>query len=224
MEQLKIAMLLFPDLTLLDFAGPYDVFTRKDYFRVCTVAQTTGEIKAEGGLTVRADYSFDNCPAADILFVPGGKGITALLNDASHLQFLRKQGITAQYITSVCTGALLLAAAGLLNGYKATTHWRSLELLKMFGVETIDERVVADKNRITGGGVTAGIDFALMLAAIVGGADEAMLCQLNMEYAPQPPFDSGSPATASAHIIEKAKQMTAVQFEKRKEIISGLVK
>lgn len=118
MEKLKIAMLLFPDLTLLDFVGPYDVFARNDHFKICTVAMAAGEIKAEGGLVVVADYSFEDCPQADILFVPGGKGITPLLNDAAHIKFLQKQGSSAQYVTSVCTGALLLAAAGLLVGYR----------------------------------------------------------------------------------------------------------
>jgi cyclohexyl-isocyanide hydratase len=223
MKKLKIVMLLFPDLTLLDFVGPYEVFTRKDYFELYTVSLAAGEIKAEGGLVVKAEYSFESCPPADILFVPGGKGITPLLTDIPHMEFLQKQGADAQYITSVCTGTLLLAAAGLLKGYKATTHWRSLELLKMFGIETLEDRVVIDRNRITGGGVTSGIDFGLTLAAIVGGEDEAKITQLGLEYAPQPPFQSGTPATADAHILAKARQMTEAQFELRKKVISGLL-
>lgn len=217
-------MLLFPDLTLLDFVGPYEVFIRKTDFKVCTVASSAGEVRAEGGLVIKADYDFENCPQADILFVPGGKGITPLLTDAAHIAFLQQQAVGAQYITSVCTGALLLAAAGLLDGYKATTHWRSLELLQMFGIETSEERVVIDRNRVTGGGVTAGIDFALTFDAMIGGDDEAKLTQLGLQYAPQPPFHCGTPATAEPHILAKATRSTEQQFEERKKIIAGLVR
>ncbi len=222
MKKLKTGMLLFPDLTLLDFVGPYEVFSRAECFEVYTVALRTDEMRAEGGFVFKADYTFDNCPLVDILFVPGGIGLTPLLNNKTYIEFLQKQGKNAQYITSVCTGSLLLAAAGLLTGYRATTHWRSIELLKMFPVEVVSERVAIDRNRITGGGITAGIDFGLILTSLIAGADEAKLVQLILEYTPQPPFQSGSPEIAEAHITTKATEVTLSQFEMRREIIAGM--
>lgn len=215
MNSLSIGMLLFPELTIQDFAGPYEVFTRVEKFKVFIVAQTAGLIKAEGGLQVKADYTFDNCPPVDILFVPGGKGITPLLTNETYLSFLSKRGTDASYITAVCTGSLLLGAAGLLNGYKATTHWRSLDLLRMMNIEAIEERVVIDRNRITGGGITAGIDFGLALTALLAGEDVAKIIQLMLEYAPEPPFNSGSAKTAEPHILQKARELTQPLFDAR---------
>ncbi|MBC7383383.1 MAG: DJ-1/PfpI family protein [Bacteroidia bacterium] len=223
MKKFKIGMLLFPDLTLQDFVGPYDVFIRAECFEVYTVGLNTNFIKAEGGLLVSADYSFENCPSLDILFVPGGKGITPLLTDMQYLEFLENKGKNAQYITGVCTGSLLLAAAGLLTGYRATTHWRSIILLKMFGIDAVEERVVIDRNRITGGGITAGLDFGLVLTALIGGEDQAKLVQLILEYNPQPPFQSGSPANAEPHILKKAIEITQQLFETRLEIIRRII-
>ncbi|MEP7145211.1 MAG: DJ-1/PfpI family protein [Ferruginibacter sp.] len=223
MEKLKVGMLLFPDVTIQDFVGPYEVFVKAECFEVYTVALNNNDMKAEGGLTVKADYSFDDCPLTDILFVPGGKGITALLKNTKYTGFLQKQGKNAQYITSVCTGALLLAAAGLLTGYRATTHWRAIGLLKMFSVEAVEERVVIDRNRVTGGGITAGIDFGLLLTALIGGADRAKLVQLILEYNPQPPFQSGSPKMAEAHILSSVLQFTQSQFDTRQRIITEII-
>ena len=215
MNTLTIGMLLFPELTIQDFIGPYEVFTRVEKFKALVVAETTELIKAEGGLSVKADYSFENCPQVDILFVPGGKGITPLLTNKTYLNFLSKQGRNASYITAVCTGSLLLGAAGLLNGYKATTHWRSLQLLRMMNIEVIEERVVTDRNRITGGGITAGIDFGLTLTALLAGEDVAKIIQLMLEYAPEPPFNSGSAKTAEPHILQKAIEITQPSFDLR---------
>lgn len=215
-------MLLFPELTILDFTGPYEVFVKAPCFDVLTVGATISPISAEGGLQLQPQLSIDDCPQLDVIFVPGGKGINHLLTDQAILQFLRNQAARAQYITSVCTGALVLAAAGLLDGYKATTHWRSLELLRMFGVDTIDDRVVKDRNRITGGGVTAGIDFGLTLTAIVGGEEMAKIVQLQLEYNPAPPFREGSPRTASLPVLQKARELTKPLLETRRSIISGL--
>ena len=223
-EKFKVVMLLFPDLTMQDFVGPYEVFVKTPKFEVLTVALDKNEMQAEGGLSIRAAYDFDDCPLADILFVPGGRGVTAILKNEQHINFLKKQGSQAQYISSVCTGALLLAAAGLLNGYKATTHWRSIELLKMFPVETVEERVVIDRNRITGGGVTAGIDFGLALTALIVGEDQAKLVQLLLEYNPQPPFNSGAPSTAGSDILESAMRLSQPQFDTRHRIIKEIVK
>lgn len=215
MNTLTIGMLLFPELTIQDFVGPYEVFTRVEKFKVLVVAETTELIKAEGGLTLKADYTFENCPQVDILFVPGGKGITPLLTNETHLNFLSKQGKNASYVTAVCTGSVLLGAAGLLSDYKATTHWRSLDLLRMMNIETIEERVVIDRNRITGGGITAGIDFGLTLTALLAGEDVAKIIQLMLEYSPEPPFNSGSPKTAEPHILQKAKEISQPMFDVR---------
>ncbi len=215
MSKLTIGMLLFPEVTIQDFVGPYEVFTRVEKFKVLVVSETSEMIQAEGGLSLKADYSFENCPQVDILFVPGGKGITPLLTNYTYLNFLNKQGQKASYITSVCTGSVLLGAAGLLNGYNATTHWRSLGLLEMMGIETIDKRIVVDRNRITGGGITAGIDFGLTLTALLAGEDTAKIIQLMMEYSPDPPFNSGSPKTAESHILQKATEITQPMFDAR---------
>ena len=216
-------MLLFPDLTILDFTGPYDVFIRASCFEVYIVSENTNLIKAEGGMSLKADYSFDDCPQADILFVPGGRGITPLLTNKTYHTFLQNQAAAAQYITSVCTGSLLLAAHGLLSGFKATTHWRSMELLRMFGVEAIEQRVVTDRNRITGGGITAGIDFGLTLTALIGGEDVAKIVQLLLEYNPIPPFSSGSPQTAEPHILKTGIEITQKLFDSRIKIIQQII-
>ncbi|MFD1820347.1 cyclohexyl-isocyanide hydratase [Pseudarcicella hirudinis] len=223
MENYRIGMLLFPELTLLDFVGPYDVFTKANCFEIFVVSENGGMIKAEGGLLIKADFSFEDCPDTDIIFVPGGKGITPLLNNPVYISFLQKQAKTAKYFTSVCTGSLLLATAGLLKGYRATTHWRSLELLRLLGIETLQERVVTDRNRITGGGVTAGIDFGLSLTALIGGEELAKSVQLQMEYTPAPPFDSGSPERAEHHLVEKVKILTKTSFDTRLKIIKEIM-
>jgi cyclohexyl-isocyanide hydratase len=223
MKKLKIGMLLFPDLTILDFTGPYDVFIRANCFEVYIVSENTQLVKAEGGMSFKADYSFDECPQVDILFVPGGRGITPLLTNKTYRAFLQQQAAGAQYITAVCTGSLLLAASGLLRGYKATTHWRSLELLQLFGVEAIEQRVVRDRSRITGGGITAGIDFGLVLTAIIGGEDIAKTVQLLLEYDPLPPFQSGSPGTAEPHILKVAMEITQPLLESRIAIIRQII-
>jgi len=225
MDRLKICMLLFPNLTLQDFVGPYDVFSRvPDYFEVIVVSEDTSIITAEGGLQLKATITFEQCPRADIVFVPGGRGINALLTNQAYITFLQTQAKEAMYITSVCTGSLVLAAAGLLSGYKATTHWRSLELLRKFDVNVVEERVVIDRNRITGGGVTAGLDFALSLTTLICGEERAKLVQLALEYNPDPPFRSGSPKTAEQSIVEKAYTATQKTFDERRAIITTLLK
>ena len=222
MKKLKIGMLLFPQITIMDFVGPYEVFIRANCFDVVIVSHTTASMHAEGGLTLKADVSFDDCPLLDILFVPGGRGVNPLLTDQHYIRFLQHCGQTAHYVTSVCTGALVLAAAGLLDGFKATTHWRSLDLLRMMGIETLSERVVIDRNRITGGGITAGLDFGLVLVSHIGGEDMAKTIQLLLEYSPLPPFESGSPQSAEAHILKNAKDLTQATFDERLTIIQKM--
>jgi len=222
MEKLKIGMLLFPNLTVLDLTGPYEVFVRAHCFEVYIIGENKELVVAEGGLSLKPDFTFNDCPDIDILFVPGGKGITPLLTNRLYIDFLQGKAIKAKYITAVCTGSLLLAASGLLDGYKATTHWRSLELLQMFGVETIEQRVVVDRNRITGGGITAGLDFGLSLTALIGGESMAKTIQLMLEYNHEPPFASGNPKTAEPDIFKTALKMTQSLFDERKKIIQQI--
>ena len=219
-----IGFILFPRLTQLDLTGPYEVFARLPDTQVLLLAKTLDPIVTEKGLSILPNGTFDTAPQLDVLCVPGGPGINECLQDEVLLQFLRQQSQEARYVTSVCTGALILAAAGLLDGYKATTHWLSLDLLRQFGVDVRTERVVQDRNRITGGGVTAGIDFGLTIAAALFDQTTAESIQLMMEYNPQPPFDSGHPSTARQEVIEKVEQSAAPYQEERKRIVQDLGK
>jgi cyclohexyl-isocyanide hydratase len=196
-------MVLFPRLTQLDLAGPYEVLVRLPGTTVYLVADTLAPVRSERGLTITPDATFDDVPPLDIFCVPGGPGVDPMMEDARLLGFLQARAQRARYVTSVCTGALLLGAAGLLRGYRATTHWTSLDLLPLFGATPVEERVVIDRNRLTGGGVTAGIDLALAIAAELFGRAVAEEIQLTIEYDPAPPFRSGSPRTAPPAVLER---------------------
>jgi cyclohexyl-isocyanide hydratase len=198
----QIGLLLFPAMTQLDFTGPYEVLARLPNSRVHVVAKTLEPVRTDRGLMLVPTTTLDECPQLDIVLVPGGPGQQALMEDAATLDFLRRQAAGARYVTSVCTGALVLGAAGLLKGYKATTHWLSLPLLSIFGATPVEARVVIDRDRITGGGVTAGIDFALHLAAVLRDRATAERIQLQIEYNPAPPFDAGSPDRAPASVVQ----------------------
>jgi cyclohexyl-isocyanide hydratase len=198
----NVGLVLFPNLTQLDLTGPYEVFARMPRTTVHLVAATAAPVRSEHGLMMTPDTIFDRVPPLDIICVPGGVGVNPMMEDAALIEFLQVQARQARYMTSVCTGALLLGAAGLLRGYRATTHWLSMDLLPLFGATAVDERVVIDRNRITGAGVTAGVDFGLVVAAEVFGPAVAEGIQLMMEYNPAPPFHSGSPGTASAELVQ----------------------
>src|SRR5690349_6526541 len=170
---MTIGMVIFPNLTQLDLTGPYEVFGRLPDTKVLLIAESLEPVKSDNGLLLTPDATFETASQVDVLFVPGGRGIFDAMQNKNLISFLQKQGENAKHITSVCTGSLVLAAAGLLDGYKATTHWLSLNLLKLFPVEVIEERVVIDRNRITGGGVTAGIDFGLYVVAKLFGEEKA---------------------------------------------------
>ena len=213
-----IGMLIFPEMTQLDFTGPYEVFAHLPGCEVKVIAKSLAPVAAKGGLKFLPDTTLDSAPALDLVFVPGGPGTGALLEDREVLEFLRRQSRDAKYVTSVCTGALVLGAAGLLKGYRATTHWLSLDLLPVFGAIPLPERVVTDRNRITGGGVTAGIDFALTVAAEVAGIDKAKSIQLLIEYNPAPPFACGHPDTADAAIVGNVRSAMAPLQEKRLQL------
>jgi cyclohexyl-isocyanide hydratase len=198
----EIGFLLYPRLTQLDLTGPWEVLTRGPDARCHLIWKTTDLLHADSGLPLAPTCTFEDAPDLDVLVVPGGSaGTRAVMADEAVLAWLRGQGRTARYVASVCTGALILGAAGLLDGYRATTHWSSLHELEPFGAIATPGRVVRDRNRFTGGGVTAGIDFGLTLAAELWGETLAQAIQLGIEYAPAPPFDAGTPETAPPEVV-----------------------
>ena len=215
----RIGLLLFPDITQLDMTGPYEVFTKFPEAEVRLVWKTLEPVKAGGGMRIIPDTTFAGCPQLDLVCVPGGAGMNPLMEDADTLDFLRRQAAGARYVTSVCTGALVLGAAGLLKGKRAATHWMSREMLADFGATPVAERVVVDGNVITGGGVTAGIDFALRVAAEAFGADVAKAIQLGIEYDPHPPFNAGSPEGAGPAIVDRARTSAAKRQAERAAIV-----
>jgi cyclohexyl-isocyanide hydratase len=210
---LEIGMLLYPGLTLLDLIGPQTVFSW--FANTHLVWKTMDAVVSDTGIRIQPTCTFESCPSKlDILFVPGGFGQQQLMDDVEALAFLNDRAAESKYVTSVCSGSLLLGAAGLLKGYKATSHWATRDALSAFGAEPVDARVVVDRNRITGGGVTAGIDFGLVLLAKLRGDEAAKLTQLAMEYDPQPPFVSGSPKTAESSTVQLAMAFMAAHAEK----------
>jgi len=220
---LSVGMILFPGVTQLDLTGPYEVFARMPRTRVALIASSLDPVRTEWGLTIVPDMSFSAAPPLDIICVPGGWGVDALLTDDAVLGFLRSRAEHAQAVVSVCSGALLLGAAGLLRGYRATTHWLSLDLLHFFGAHAVEERVVRDRNRITSAGVTAGIDLSLALAAQLFGESVAQGIQLAIEYEPDPPFGSGSPRTAPDSVRAAVSIASAPALARRRAIIERLV-
>lgn len=202
----RIGLLLFPDLTQLDLTGPYEVFCRYPDTQVDLIWHTKEPIKTEHGLTLMPTATCDEIDHLDVLCVPGGFGVTPLLNDAPTLDFIRRIAKEARFMTSVCTGSLLLGAAGLLKGRRATTHWTCMDMLTAFDAIPTHERVVHDGPIITGGGVTAGIDFALYLAAQLHSREVAESIQLVMEYNPAPPFDAGHPTRARTELVSQIRQ------------------
>src|SRR5215472_1565901 len=212
-KPLEIGMLLYPRLTLLDLIGPHTVFSW--FANIHLVWKTTDLVRTDTGIGVKPNATFATCPRElDILFVPGGFGQQNLMADTEVVTFLADRGSRAKYVTSVCSGSLLLGAAGLMKGYQATSHWAVREMLTGFGAEPVDARVVVDRNRISGGGVTAGIDFGLTVLAKLRGEDAAKLTQLALEYDPEPPFNAGSPKTAGPAIVEQTRNFMATAMQK----------
>ena len=210
---MKITMLIYPGMTALDFMGPAQVWAYWPGAEVQTVWKTVEPIETDSAAVYLPNTDFAGAfDAPDIVFVPGGTaGTFALMEDEAVLAFLREKGETAKWVTSVCTGALVLGAAGLLNGYKATTHWSALDFLPNFGAEVVRERWVLDRTRATGGGVTAGIDFGLALMAEVAGEEVAKTIQLAIEYAPAPPYAVGTPELAGEALVQRVNEMFAAQ-------------
>lgn len=196
MEPVHIAFMMFPGMTQLDLTGPAQVLSRLGNVTIDYVAASMEPVPTDAGISLVPTATFDMVTRADILCVPGGMAQIDVMEDDAALAWVRTIGAQATWVTSVCTGSLILAAAGLLTGYRATCHWTSRHQLAWFGVEPVGERVVFDRNRVTGGGVTAGIDFALALTAAIRGEAHARIVQLSLEYDPAPPFDSGTPDKA----------------------------
>ncbi|MEW8507183.1 MAG: DJ-1/PfpI family protein [Candidatus Thiodiazotropha sp.] len=202
LEDIQIGFLIFPQMTQLDVTGPAEVLSRIPGAKINMIWKNLEPVGADAGFSINPTTTLDNCPDLDVICVCGGLGVVSLLEDEEVLEFLRRQAEKAQYVTSVCTGSLLLGAAGLLRGYKSACHWAFREKLRDYGAEPAKERVVRDRSRISGGGVTAGIDFGLTLAAEIAGEEFAKTIQLFVEYDPAPPFDCGSPEKAGSSRVE----------------------
>ena len=211
-KPLQVAMLLFPNLTLLDLFGPQAVFGFHGETHL--VWKDMDPVMSDSRVATLPTKTFSDCPKdLDVLFVPGGFGTWDAMQDEAVLDFLRERAPTSKLVTSVCTGSIVLAAAGLLDGYKAATHWTSYDVLEAFGVEGVRERVVVDRNRISGGGVTAGIDFGLTVLAKLRGDEVAKMTQLMLEYDPAPPFDSGSPRVAEPSLVAAVQGIVAEDLQ-----------
>jgi len=212
---LQIGFLLFPQVQQLDLTGPYDVLASLPDVQVHLIWKDLAPVTASTGLVLQPTCRFADCPDLDVLCIPGGSGVGPLMEDPQTLAFIQAQAAKVRYLTSVCTGALVLGAAGLLKGKRATTHWAYHSLLGLQGAIAVQERVVRDGYLLTGGGITAGIDFALTLAAELYGDDVAQLLQLQLEYAPAPPFASGEPQTAPEAVVQRARQLAADSLAQR---------
>jgi cyclohexyl-isocyanide hydratase len=224
MTERLIGMLIFPRLTQLDMTGPYEVLARLPNTKVLLVAHTMAPVKTDRGMEIVPTVTLADCPQLDLVMVPGGAGQQDLMENAVVLEFLRKQAAGAKYVTSVCTGSLVLGAAGLLKGKRATCHWTAIEHLRPLGATPVSQRVVMDGNIITGAGVAAGIDFALAVAAILEGEEVAKQIQLQIEYDPSPPFDSGSTETASAETVALLRSRGAALNEQRRVVVERVGK
>jgi cyclohexyl-isocyanide hydratase len=219
---IRIGLLVFPRVQQLDLTGPYEVFASLPEAEMHLPAVSLAPVVSATGLVLTPTVTLAECPQLDVLCVPGGVGVNALLRDEAVLGFVRRQAAGARFVTSVCTGALVLGAAGLLRGKRATTHWAAHDLLAGFGAIPVRARVVRDGGLVTGGGVTAGIDFALTVVAELAGQAAAEAIALQLEYAPAPPFDGGSPDRASAGVLAAARAQGAASRAERERILGEM--
>jgi cyclohexyl-isocyanide hydratase len=220
-----IAFLLFPGLTQLDMTGPAQVLSRMPGAKLDLVWANTDPVMTDAGFAIVPTATFADVPRADILCIPGGIGVTEVMAHDEAMAWIRQIGADATWVTSVCTGSLILGAAGLLRGYKATTHWAWHHHLALFGAEPVHARTVFDRNRVTGGGVTAGIDFALALAKEMHGEAVAKTLQLAFEYDPAPPVDAGSPEKAGPEIVAAClARTTAIAPHREAELKEAAVR
>ena len=221
MSGLQIGLLVFPKVTQLDLTGPVQVFSSVPGAQLHLIWKRIEPVVSDSVLVLTPTTTFADCPQLDVICVPGGVGSDDLLNDEEVLDFLRRQAEGAKFVTSVCTGSLVLGAAGLLQGYRAATHWTAMDCLAAFGATPTKTRVCIDRNRITGGGVTAGIDFALTLVSMLLDRKTAEAIQLRLEYNPAPPFTSGSPDTAPPEIVARIKERIAPHVARRGEAVAS---
>lgn len=212
---IHIAFLLFPNVTQLDLTGPAQVLSRLGNASIDLVAKSMNPVPTDAGFALLPTATFETARRPDIICVPGGMGTSDAIEDEATLAWVRKAAGEAEWVTSVCTGSLVLGAAGLLDGYRATSHWASHHLLAQFGAIPVKARTVFDRNRVTGGGVTAGVDFALALTAAIRGEAHAKFVQLALEYDPAPPFDSGNPDVADTATMARHDQATAKSMADR---------
>ena len=217
---LQIGLVLFPKLTQLDLTGPLQVFSSVPGAKVHLIWKRIEPVVSDSVMTLMPTTTFAECPQLDVICVPGGVGTDDMVNDEEMLAFVRRQAEHAKYVTSVCTGSLVLGAAGLLKGYRATTHWSAMDHLNPFGATPTKTRVCVDRNRISGGGVTAGIDFALTLVSILIDRRTAEAIQLRLEYNPAPPFSAGSPDTAPPEVKALLEDRMAPFRQRRAEAIT----
>ena len=208
MTQLQIGFLIYPGVVQLDVMGAYQVLAFAPNLQLHLVWKTLSPIVSNEGVTLSPTVTLADCPALDGICVPGGGiGQVDVMKDPEILHFLQQQGTTARYVTSVCTGSMILAAAGLLQGYKATCHWAFRDQLALLGVEVVSQRVAIDRNRVTGAGVTSGIDLGFTLLSLLCGEEAAKMAQLMMEYHPDPLFNAGTPDTAGEDLTQSLKQL-----------------
>ncbi|MCC6002153.1 MAG: DJ-1/PfpI family protein [Pararhodobacter sp.] len=222
MSTATILILAFPNVTQLDLTGPYEVFSRLPGAQVDMVWKTTDPIVSDTGFVLTPAHSFDSAPLADVIVVPGGPGQAVLMDDEETLSFLRSRAAAAQWVMSVCTGSLVLGAAGLIKGKRASCHWLSLPLISMLGGIPADERVVFDGTLCTTAGVSAGIDGALALVEKLAGRDTAEFIQLAIEYDPRPLFNAGSPRTAPPELVARVTEMAAPMIASRTEGVRAI--
>jgi cyclohexyl-isocyanide hydratase len=202
MPDFNVGFVIFPDLTQLDFTGPLQVLARLPQAATHIIAKSNGPVSSDCGLGLMPTQTFSKCPPLDLICIPGGvKGVIGAIGDRETVEFVRRQAAGARYVTSVCTGAFVLGAAGLLQGRRATTHWAYTDLLPLYGATWEKARVVKDGKLVTAGGVTSGIDFGLSVVAEIAGEAVARTIQLGIEYDPAPPFDSGHPDRAPADVL-----------------------
>jgi len=216
----RVGMLIFPRLTQLDMTGPYEVLARLPDTTVELVARSLAPVTTDRGMQIVPTTTYADCRPLAVVMVPGGPGQQDLMEDEEALGFLRRQAAQARFVTSVCTGSLVLGAAGLLKGRRATCHWAAIDHLRLLGAVPVRERVVVDGNIVTGAGVAAGIDFALQLAAILDGEQVAREIQLQIEYDPAPPFDAGSPRTAEPATLTAVQKRLARLSEERRIVVT----
>ena len=224
LSPISVAFLVFPNVTQLDLTGPAQVLSRLGNVTLNLVWKDTDPVPTDAGFPLLPTATFEEITQADILCVPGGLGTMEIMQDEDVLNWLRKIAAEADWVTSVCTGSLMLGAAGLLKGYRSACHWASVDQLEFFGATPVRERIVEDRNRFSGGGVTSGIDFALALAARIRGDDFARFIQLSIEYDPNPPFDAGSPDKVPPKILERYYKLIEAAVPDREAKVKSIAK